>query len=152
MESIRKDILKARNGSLTYQIESENCAKWIQDKLEEHLGSERVGDMFRIAMLDTEPPGAAAGLFAMLRLLPNEWHSPVLSVLHYIIGAWRGVWIEENGRRVWVSITTTRFWQDKVCYLPAVIHYEREQAASLAAVTASEPVVHLQPDSIVQAY
>ncbi len=140
MESIRKDIVKAREGNLTYQIESENCAKWIQDKLEEQFGSERVPNLFRISMLDTEPPGAAAGLFVVLRLLPRSLHSPVLSMLHYFVGAWRGVWIEENGQQQWRSITTTQFWQDKVCYLPAVMHQQNQPVATVA-VTHSVPAV-----------
>lgn len=122
-ESIRRDIIKARSGAFTYQIESENCAKWIQDKLEEQFGAARVGNLFRIAMLDTEPPGAAASLFAFLRQLPRDMHSPVLSFLHYLIGAWRGIWVEEEGERKWVSITTTQFWQDKICYIPALLHH-----------------------------
>lgn len=124
MESIRQDIIKARAGTFTYQIESENCAKWIQDKLEEHFGADRVPNLFRIDMLDTEPPGAAASLFVLLRKLPRALQSPALSVLHYFVGAWRGVWVEENGRREWRSITTTQFWQDKVCYIPAVLHQQ----------------------------
>lgn len=142
MESIRRDIVKSRTGSFTYQIESENCAKWIQDKMEEQFGIERFGDLFRVAMLDTEPPGAAASLFALLRRLPRTCHSPVLSVLHYMVGAWRGVWVEDNGQRVWVSITTTKFWQDKVCYLPAKMHQEQS-----AMVFATIPVSSAQVDA-----
>ncbi|MDP1835880.1 MAG: hypothetical protein Q8K75_08135 [Chlamydiales bacterium] len=134
LESIRQDILKARDGNFTYQIESENCAKWIQDKMEEQFGKERVGNLFRIAMLDTEPPGAASSLFALLRQLPRDLHSPVLSFLHYMIGAWRGIWVLENGERKWVSVTTTQFWQDKVCYIPAVLHTDlQEQLVPLPA-------------------
>ncbi len=134
MESVRQDIVKARAGTFTYQIESENCAKWIQDKLEEQIGAERVPNLFRIDMLDTEPPGAAASLFVLLRKLPRALHSPVLSVLHYFVGAWRGVWVEENGQKEWRSITTTQFWQDKVCYIPAVLH----QQSQLGPVTLAE--------------
>lgn len=122
MNTIRRDIVKARAGTLTYQIESENCAKWIQDKLHQLLGMERVPDLFRIAMLDTEPFGPARAMFAVLRRLPSALHSPVLSFLHLLIGGWRGIWIEENGQREWRSLTTTQFWRDKVCYLPAVLH------------------------------
>jgi hypothetical protein len=142
-ESIRKDILRARAGSLTYQVESENCAKWIQDKMEELLGAQRVGNLFRIAMLDTEPPGAALTLFSFLRQLPSDWHSPVLSVLHYIIGAWRGIWIEEGSQKVWVSVTTTQFWNDKVCYVPAVLHQQQLQPMLLAQ--APVPVISTTP-------
>lgn len=137
-ESIRKDIIRARSGSLTYQCESENCAKWIQDNMEELLGAPRVGNLFRIAMLDTEPPGAALTLFSMLRQLPSDWHSPVLSGLHYLIGAWRGIWVDHGSEKVWVSVTTTQFWNDKVCYVPAVLHQQELQPAF--AVTAEVPV------------
>ncbi len=127
MDSIKNDIVDSRGGSFTYQIESENCAKWIQDKLEAHFGTERVPDMFRIAMLETEPPGPTKKMFELMRKLPHDWHSPVLSVLHYIIGAWRGIWVEVDGEQVWRSVTTTQFWEDKVTYLPAMLHTQRTE-------------------------
>lgn len=130
MEAIKDDMIKSRLGLLTYQIESDNCAKWIQDMLEAQLGAQRVPDLFRIPMLDSTPPGPFLKMFELLRMLPEEYHSPVLSFLHYTVGAWRGKWVLEGGEKVWRSVTTTQFWKKKVIYLPARLH-EQNKAGTL---------------------
>lgn len=121
MESIKQDMLNAQSGTLIYQWEGDNCAKWVQDILEQKMDHGKVPDL-RVPMLYSEPSDPSRHLFAVLRQLPETLHSPVLSFLHYPLGAWRGKWIVREGKKVWRSLTNSHFWDKKLVYLPAMIH------------------------------
>lgn len=126
MQSIKEDMLQSRESNFIYQWEGDNCAKWVQDKLEQHIERDQLIDL-RTPMLESQPSDASRHLFALLRQLPSELHSPILSLLHYPLGAWRGKWIMREGRKVWFSLTNSHFWDRKLVYLPAMIHVRNEE-------------------------
>jgi hypothetical protein len=127
MESIKRDMVLSRQGNFVYQIESENCAKWTQNKIEEILGNSHVPNLFQIAYLDLEPQGFLALMFTIVKSLPARWQIPITTFLHLPLGAYKGRWIWEDGKRVWKSLTHHSFWQDTVLYHPAVLHRQQEQ-------------------------
>ena len=138
MEAIKDDILRARSGNMAYQIESENCCKWIQTHLEEQLGCDRVPNLYRVQLLNTEPEGNIRRLFNIIRKLPAFCQSKALALVHLPLGAWKGRWVvEKNGQRVWKSLVASTFWQDTEVYLPGYLHKQTEKG-----VFAAEPERH----------
>lgn len=125
MEIIRKDILSGRSKNLVYQIESENCAKWVQTTLQGVLGIQAVPNMFIMPLIEAEPKGPVYGLFKLLRMMPSDLPSRILVKLHFPLGAWRGNWIEEGGKRVWKALNNHPFWHSGLVYLPAFLHKQR---------------------------
>lgn len=122
MELIKEDIKKSRTYNFIYQIESENCAKWVQTKLEAILGEDQVPNLYRMQLLDTEPEGPVSHLFRFIKSLPENWQVPFITRLHLILGASRQTWIEENGQLVAKSLQRHSFWDTGEIYLPAFMH------------------------------
>lgn len=121
MDSIKRDIERARGASFVYQIESENCAKWVHYKLVEVLGEEKIPDFFRMQLLDTHPQGIIAHLFYWLKKLPACLQVPILMILHLPLGAFRKVWIMEEGQWVPKSLTRHSFFKTGQIFLPALL-------------------------------
>jgi hypothetical protein len=127
MEIIRKDMLKGLSGNFVYQIESENCAKWVHESLGKIFGMENIPHMFQMRLLDTEPSGAVHYIFKLIRKLPQGWQTPILTFCHIPMGALKETWIFENGRTVSKSLTNHEFWETGVVYLPALLHKFKEE-------------------------
>ena len=127
MDSIRDDILLARNGNMVYQIESENCGRWIQIRLEDHFGKDNVPNLFRLHMVDTEPDGIWRWGWEITRLLPKEWQTRFMAVCQYPLGAWKGCWVmDQDDKPVWMSLSHSPYWDDGMVYLPALMHKSDE--------------------------
>lgn len=126
LESVKTDMLLSREGNLIYQIESENCAKWSFQKVEQVVGKYRLPNFFQMPFLRSEPRDQMAKVFAWIHSLPNRWQVPVTTFIHFLLGAWKGVWVFENGRSVWKSLTFHEFWQDTVIYHPSMLHKQQE--------------------------
>lgn len=149
MNAIKADMIESMEGQFMYQWESENCAKWVQDKLEAFVGRHRVPNLFQIPMLETEPSGPSRFLFSALKLLPKQFHSPALSILHYPLGAWRSRQIRKGNRMEVKSLTNTFFWDDKIVYLPARL-YEKERLDSYRFLQSSwDETAELQPEMVL---
>jgi hypothetical protein len=121
MELIRRDILTSRERNFIYQIQSENCAKWVHTRLERVLGKEAIPDLFRMQLLDTEPVGVVAHIFQWIKKLPENWRLPVFTFLHLPLGAARKIWICENGQKVAKSLSTHTFFKTGEIFLPALL-------------------------------
>lgn len=122
MDLIKRDIEVARTYNLLYQIESENCAKWVQLKLETILGKDCVPNLYRMQLLNTEPEGPVSKIFACIKKLPEKWQVPLLTTLHLPLGAAKKTWIEENGVPVAKSLKDHSFFHTGEVYLPAFMH------------------------------
>lgn len=122
MDLIKQDILVARAYNFIYQIESENCAKWVQLKLETILGEQNVPNLYRMQLLNTEPDGPVSKIFALIKKLPENWQVPLLTTLHLPLGAAKKTWIEENGVQVAKSLKDHSFFNTGEVYLPAFMH------------------------------
>jgi|694.fasta_scaffold01230_2 hypothetical protein len=137
MESIKDDILSGREGNIVFQIESENCGKWIQAKLEEQLGKENVPNLYHFPLIHAEPEGLLKYGWGFIRLLPEFWQSRLLALCHFPLGAWKGCWVidKKNSRKIWKSLTHSSYWETGHVYLPAFLH---EQLTSGALPTHPE--------------
>lgn len=125
MESIRNDIIRSRNGNLTYQIHSDNCAMWTNEKLAAQLGEEGVPDMYSLPMWETEPKGALGVLFKFIRTLPEDFKVKMLTVCHFPFNSWQGVWVENEDQKIWKSMINAPFWKTGQVFLPALLHHKK---------------------------
>lgn len=122
LDLIRYDLVKARAGNFVYQIESENCAKWVHENLEAICG--KLDNLFQMRLLDTEPIGVVAWIFSFIRFLPDALQLPLLTFFHFILGAYQKVWILENCKFVCKSLRYHDFWFSGLVYLPAFLHHQ----------------------------
>ncbi len=140
MESIKRDMLKARQGNFVFQIESENCGKWIHGILSHHLGDDRVPNYFKLPLLDTQPKGPVKWIFRFLRKLPSNFPIKLLTFMHFPLGAWKGVWLKsEDGKKFRLALVNTEFWNDTVIYLPAMLHHKYEAEHSYQSLNVRIP-------------
>lgn len=140
MESIRNDMIEARRGNLVFQIESENCGKWIYGILSHHLGHTRVPNHYKIALIHTEPQGPVKWIFGCIKKLPRTIQNKVLTLLHLPFGAWRAVRLKsETGVTTHKSLVKTDFWKDTVVYLPAMLHRKYEEDHTSQAIEVRIP-------------
>lgn len=145
MDLVRRDIAKGWEGNLIYQIESENCAKWVHTLLEEIIGSDAIPNMFVMPLLDAEPQGPVAAAFSLIKKLPSQsLQTRILTALHYPLGAWRGNWICEGSRRVWKALNSHPFWYSGLVYLPAFLHHQRH-SGTLSQAYGGLPGALLRP-------
>lgn len=121
MNLIRSDIRIAKDNNLIYQIESENCAKWVHLMLSKVLEEKNVPDLFRMQLLDTHAKGVVAYIFSWIKKLPKEWQVPVLTFLHLPLGAYRTIWVEEQGEKVAKSLSRHSFFETGQIFLPALL-------------------------------
>lgn len=129
MQSIKIDLLEAREGNVVYQIESDNCAKWLHEKLESTIGSRQLPNLFQLPLLEAEPTGFMALAFKILRSLPKPMQVPVFMICHLPFAPFRGTWIRENGKKVFKSLMKHDFWSTGVVYLPAYLHHQKVSGA-----------------------
>jgi hypothetical protein len=125
MDAIRRDIQLSRERNFVYQIESENCAKWVYEKLIEVLGAPRVPNLFVMPLLESEPSGAVGHVFRFIKNMPEAVHIPILTFLHKPLGAHKGVWVKENGIAVHKSLDKHEFWKTGHVYMPALLHQQK---------------------------
>lgn len=142
MDSIRGDIQQARDRNLVYQIESDNCAKWVYEKLVDALGSHRVPNLFLMPLLDSEPVGVVNHVFKMIKNMPAKAHVPILTLLHKPLGAHKGVWVQENGKLVHKSLDKHEFWKTGMVFLPALLHKRVELEAQQGIIPYQEVKVY----------
>jgi hypothetical protein len=127
MQKIKEDMLRSREGNVVFQIESENCGRWIQKLLEELIGKENVPNLYKRPLIDAEPIGKIGKIFRFVRKFPTFCRDRILAYLHYPFGPWKGRWIvDKRGHREWKSLTSSSYWQDGIVYLPAHLHWQRE--------------------------
>lgn len=127
MAIINNDMRMSRYGHIVFQIETENCGRWIQNLLMDIFEEGSVPNLFRFPLILAEPVGIVGTIFGWLRFLPRETRGKVLARLHYPFGAWRGHWVRnKQGRREWKAMTTSSFWEDGIVYLPAFLHKQVE--------------------------
>lgn len=143
MSLLRRDIESSRKLNFIYQIESENCAKWVHHVLEEVVGHEKMPDLFRMQLLDTQPQGPVALLFRWIKQLPARWQVPVLAHLHLPLGAFRKIWIWEEGRKVAKSLSSHTFFTTGQIYLPALL-VEKVMTAEVAVTIFYWSILRLQ--------
>lgn len=127
MESIKKDMIKSRGKNFVFQIESDNCAKWVHEVIADALGDHRMPNLYKMPLLKTEPVGFIGKIFNFIKKLPDAMQTPVLTALHLPFGAAREIQVMEGNQLVLKSLTKHSFWETAEVYLPAFLHKQREE-------------------------
>lgn len=130
MEMIRKDLKAAREGNVVFQFAWENCAWWPQQRLEELLGPEdaaaeqgRVPNLFVDSAVKSKPKAQPLKfIFAVCRRLPECIQNTVVRIVAFLLGSFRGKWVEEEGQKVFKSMKTSQFEVNCEMYHPAMLH------------------------------
>jgi hypothetical protein len=140
MNLIKEDIVKSRENNFLFQIESENCAKWLYEKLIAIFGNQ-VPNLFKMSLMKTEPVGFVGACFNLFRTLgiPQMTQFKLVALFHIPFGAWKGTEITENGNSVIKKLTNHDFWTSSEVYLPALLIAQLE-AGHLPKSTESIPV------------
>lgn len=126
MESIRQDMVISSQDHFVYQIESDNCARWAQHKIEAGIGENVLPNLFQMHLLATEPSNFTKWLFAAIRKAPLSLRTFILTRLHFPLGAGFGTWIVEQGNHVYKSLSRHEFFETGLVYLPAYLHRQQE--------------------------
>jgi hypothetical protein len=134
MNSIKNDICYSREGNFVYQIQSDNCAKWTFEKLNEIVNCEAIPNLFKLPLLNSEPGGVIGKLFKLIKMLPESLHVRTLTMLHLPLGAYKGSWILEKGKLVFKALTHHEFWRTGVVYLPAMLHHQQRNGVMPVAL------------------
>jgi len=121
MGKLREEIMNSFAGQRVYQIETENCAKWTHELFTSVVGEERLPNLYQMSLIDCEPGGSAQVLFGLIKKLPKIFHTYVLTRLHHVLGAFRGIWIKKSTGYIWRSVSTHEFFDTGKVYLPALV-------------------------------
>lgn len=122
MKFIKDDMIRARGLNLVFQIESENCAKWLYEKLSLIFGND-VPDFFRMSLMKTQPTGVVGACFTFMRTLglSEMTQFKLLTLVHIPFGAGKGTRVIENGREVIKTLKAHEFWETSIVFLPALL-------------------------------
>ncbi len=120
-EVIIEDFNAADTSNLSFQLETENCAKKVQ-QITKRVWGEESPNFFRVNLFEVKAPGFSGVLVKGASMLPKALQMQFLHAYNYPFLPHRGLWIEENGERVWKSVTTSEFWNTGDLYLPSIMH------------------------------
>lgn len=151
MDLVKRDMIKAREYNLVFQIESENCAKWLFEKLTAILG-DKLPNMFKMSLMKTEPVGFVGACFNILRKLriPELIQFRMLTWVHIPFGSGVGTRISENGTLVVKTLESHDFWQTSIVYLPAFLIEQIEKGIIKTLIKAEEEWVKLNKKSFIK--
>ncbi len=122
MESIRKDLLQAREGNIVFMFGWENCAFWPQQKLTEHLGQEAPNFFVAPAIESYPQMEPLKTAFNFCRTLPEKIKNVALRIVAFLMGSWRGMHVMEKGQKVFKSMMRSGFSKECEMYHPAYLH------------------------------
>lgn len=136
MESIGKDIKKGREGNLVFQFGFENCAHWVQSKIEA-VFKNNVPNFFKLEMLKSQPRNAFLGqVFNFLRCLSSAIQKLAFKIFCLILGSWKGMTVEEEDKKVFKSAHTNPYANDLVIFQPGYLHQQIESSFLQGVITA----------------
>lgn len=126
LDIIAEDLKRARSGNLLYQIETENCAKWVYETLQRAIGRYSLPNLFRMPLLETEAGGVMGAIFRLIAWLPVSLQVPIMALAHIPAGSFQTAYILEAGRRVRKSVLGHEFSSHGYVFLPALLVHRLE--------------------------
>ncbi|MCB1113777.1 MAG: hypothetical protein KDK62_03385 [Chlamydiia bacterium] len=126
LESIKNDLNKAKAGNFLYQIETENCAKWVYETLKKALKTDKLKSFFWMPLLETEAGGFLGAVFRMIAKMPKLWQIPAMKVGHMLAGSLQTTVIKEGGTSLVKSVFKHDFSTHGYVFLPALLVHKQE--------------------------
>lgn len=128
MELIREDLIKARNGNVIFQFTWENCSFWPQALMDKMLGKASQGgqspNLFITPLTSVTAPKPVGYIFKLYRALPAKLQPKYIRILEFILNSNRGVWVTENGAKVYKCTAKCDFRKEQKTYQPGFLHHQ----------------------------
>ncbi|MBA3816879.1 MAG: hypothetical protein H0X29_10260 [Parachlamydiaceae bacterium] len=110
LEEIRKALLKTQ----IFQLRGENCAFWAQNTSEK-INIFKLKNPFKINLTQSNT-------FSFIGKIPARYQPKLLNALDFFLGERRGLTIEENGQKVFKSISLIPQEEKMYIYQPGWLH------------------------------
>lgn len=125
LELVRRDLKRARSDDLIFQFGWENCAYWPQELMRElyaHFNKGEAPDFFKKKLLEVRVPQPLKAMFQFFKWLGRVLCEFFLRVLEWLMQAWRGIYVREDGKRVYKSLSTSPFREQRISFIPSELH------------------------------
>lgn len=104
MNSMRRDLKKARKNKLPFQILLRNCSDWGLRKIRKYaVDGEIKSKVLDIKYIDLKPKGLFGSIMKLLSLAPDWFRRAVLFTLALILGGWKSM--QEGNKKICVLDT-----------------------------------------------
>jgi hypothetical protein len=124
MDLLRDFLIRGLEGNMVFQFGWENCAFFPDDlirKLFEAKPEIKLPNFFKVSIFDLNLPQPFKIMFDIISFFPEAIQTFLTNIVELIVLAWRGLEIEENGKRIWKSISNSPFSTELKNILPAFL-------------------------------
>lgn len=122
LNTLQRDMIKARDGNLIFQFRRENCAFWVQSTLDS-VDTIKTPRLFKSFMVECQANNPVLNVFFKgIRLLPTTWQPKIFNATDWLLGGSRGVTIIENDQKVFRSFLQTPDHEKPLVFQPGSLH------------------------------
>lgn len=114
LELIRQDLQKSQTKNKIFQSRKENCSYWVQ-KISEKIESCKTINPFKIEIIQSH-------MFVFIGKLPKICQRIFIAALDVLLGEHRGMIVEENGQKVFKSVSLIPSNEKRFMYQPGWLH------------------------------
>lgn len=128
MNMVKEDVQRGIDDNLVFSFQNENCAHWVQTTLNKwfELQNRKAPQLFDLSVLETEADNIIGTGINVIKAewikdisigLFNFYSSYILPILmklgNLLLSPGRGVYVTENGKKVWKAINYSEYWNGK---------------------------------------
>lgn len=122
LKTIGQDLHKSQLGNVIFQPRRENCSYWVQNTSEK-IESCKAINPYKIKITQSNT-------FAVIGKLPKRCQSICVSVIDILLGGYRGRTVNENGKKVFKSVSLMPSQEKMFMYQPGWL-YEQIKSGKL---------------------
>jgi len=119
------DLKVAAAGNSVFQFGADNCTFWVQNllnRLHTAFKKEPPEDLFQMPVLNAKTAQPFKAIFGLMRRINSVLREKFFRILEYVLRAHKGIYIEENGKCIYKSLSKSSFRNLRTCYIPALLH------------------------------
>lgn len=126
MNTIQKELIKARFGYVIFQFAGENCAYWAQNVL--NSIDTKMPNFYKLDFLESKPQNPVLGaIFNCFRCLPETMLPGAIRTVDTLLGSGRGIEVLEYHKKVYKSHKQSPVRNEFVIYQPGSLHVQIEE-------------------------